>query len=30
VHELTAHPGLPGGILAAPPALAGELLALVG
>jgi myo-inositol-1(or 4)-monophosphatase len=29
VHELTAHPGLPGGILAAPPKLVGELLALV-
>jgi myo-inositol-1(or 4)-monophosphatase len=30
VHELPAHPGLPGGTLVAPPALAGPLLDLVG
>lgn len=29
VHELPDHPGLPGGILAAPPELASELLAIV-
>jgi myo-inositol-1(or 4)-monophosphatase len=30
VHELPAHPGLPAGILVAPPELAGALLELVG
>ena len=30
LHELPAAGGLPAGLLAAPPALAGELLALVG
>ena len=30
VHTLAQRPGLPGGILAAPPAFAAELLALVG
>ncbi len=30
VHELSDRPGLPGGILAAPPELAGPLLELVG
>jgi myo-inositol-1(or 4)-monophosphatase len=30
VHELPERPGLPAGILAAPPELAGQLLELVG
>lgn len=30
LHELAAADGMPAGLLAAPPALAGELLALVG